>query len=77
MLAYGYTLAHAGYAALLWDFAGHGANPQPLQRDGLQADLEAAHAIMIEQPEVDPRRLALLGHSMGSGASYDCRHPCA
>jgi dienelactone hydrolase len=68
MLGYGYTLAHAGYAALLWDFAGHGANPQPLARDGLQADLDAAYTLLIEQPEVDPGRLALLGHSMGSGA---------
>ena len=25
MLGYGYTLAHAGYAVLLWDFDGHAA----------------------------------------------------
>ena len=68
MLGYGYTLAHAGYAVLLWDFAGHGANPQPLASDSLQAAVEAAYDVLIEQPEVDPRRLALLGHSMGSGA---------
>ena len=68
MLGYGYTLAHAGYAVLLWDFAGHGANPQPLAPDSLQAAVDAAYDVMIEQPEVDPGRLALLGHSMGSGA---------
>ena len=68
MLGYGYTLAHAGYAVLLWDFAGHGANPQPLAPDSLQAAVDAAYGVMIEQPEVDPGRLALLGHSMGSGA---------
>ena len=68
MLGYGYTLAHAGYAVLLWDFAGHGANPQPLAPDSLQAAVDAAYSVLIEQPEVDPGRLALLGHSMGSGA---------
>ena len=68
MLGYGYTLAHAGYAVMLWDFAGHGANPQPLAPDSLQAAVDAAYGVLIEQPEVDPGRLALLGHSMGSGA---------
>ena len=68
MLAYGYTLAHAGYATMLWDFDGHGANPQPRTQDTLLANLDAASAALIEQPEVDAGRLALLGHSMGSGA---------
>ena len=68
MLAYGYTLAHAGYAVLLWDFGGHGANGNALAGDSLQDDLDRAYAVLIEQPEVDPARLALLGHSMGSGA---------
>ena len=68
MLAYGYTLAHAGYAVLLWDFDGHGANGNALAGDSLQNDLDRAYAVLIEQPEVDPARLALLGHSMGSGA---------
>ena len=68
MLAYGYTLAHAGYATLLWDFDGHGANARPFKQDGLQADLDAAYNVLVEQPEVDPGRLALVGHSMGSGA---------
>ncbi len=69
MLGYGYTLAHAGYAALLFDFNGHGANAAPLVRDALQNNLWAATAVLKAQPEVDPDRLALLGHSMGSGAA--------
>ena len=68
MLGYGYTLAHAGYAVILWDFAGHGENSQPLAPDRLQAAVDAAYGVLIEQPEVDPGRLAVLGHSMGSGA---------
>jgi dienelactone hydrolase len=74
MLGFAYTLAHAGYATLLVDFDGHAANPAPLGGDlargaaALQANMDAAYAALIAQPEVDGRRLALLGHSMGSGA---------
>lgn len=77
MLGYAHVLAHAGYAVMLWDFGGHGANPAPLERDTLQQDLNVAYAALLEQPEVDPSRLALLGHSMGSGAvmSAGIRNP--
>lgn len=68
MLGYAYVLAHAGYAVMLGDFAGHGGNTAPLERFSLEQDLDVAYAALIEQPEVDRTRLALLGHSMGSGA---------
>lgn len=67
MLGYGHVLAQAGYAVMLWDFDGHGANPTRLQRYELQQNLDVALQALLEQPEVDPARLALLGHSMGSG----------
>ncbi len=68
MLGYGYTLAHAGYAVMLWDFDSHAANRKLLERNSLSSNLEVAYAALIEQPEVDRSRLAVLGHSMGSGA---------
>ncbi|WP_199312782.1 alpha/beta fold hydrolase [Microcoleus sp. FACHB-672] len=68
MLGYAHVLAHSGYAVMLWDFGGHAANPASLERGSLQRDLDIATAALVEQPEVDPARLALLGHSMGSGA---------
>lgn len=68
MLGYGHVLAHAGYAVMLWDFSGHGANSTPLEGLSLQHDLDVATAALVAQPGVDPARLALLGHSMGSGA---------
>ncbi|MBE7528410.1 MAG: alpha/beta fold hydrolase [Chloroflexi bacterium] len=74
MLGFAYTLAHAGYATLLLDFDGHAANPAPLGREmtrgaaALQANMDAAYAALVAQPEVDDGRVALLGHSMGSGA---------
>ena len=67
MLGYGHVLARAGYAVMLWDFDGHGANPAALKGFELRQNLEVALQGLIEQPEVDPKRLALLGHSMGSG----------
>ncbi len=71
MLGYGYVLAKAGYGVLLWDFGGHGANPNGLNRDGgtLQNDVDDAYAVLLRQPEVDAARVAILGHSMGSGAA--------
>ncbi len=67
MLGYAYVLAHEGYAVMLWDFQGHGANTAPLKGQDLQPDLDVARATLVKQPQVDPARLALLGHSMGSG----------
>ena len=67
MLGYGHVLARAGYAVMLWDFDGHGANPIPLKGFELQKNLDVARQVLVEQPEVDRTRLALLGHSMGSG----------
>ncbi len=70
MLGHGYTLARAGYAVMLLDFAGHGANGQPMDTEGdaLQRSLDTAYKALIDQPGVDSAHIALLGHSMGSGA---------
>lgn len=77
MLGYGHTFAQAGYATLLWDFSGHGGNPAPLNLKSLQPDLEVAYTTFTQQPEIDPARLAILGHSMGSSAvmTASIEHP--
>lgn len=67
MLGYGHVLAQAGYAVMLWDFDGHGANPTPLKQYETRRTPALALQALLEQPEVDRTRLALLGHSMGSG----------
>lgn len=70
MLAYGYTLARAGYGVVLFDFAGHGANGDLRSGDEnrLQSNLAHALEVLRRQPEVAEEDVALLGHSMGSGA---------
>lgn len=80
------TVARHGGVALLLDFAGHGANPARLPgagrddaagRDTLQRDLDVAVAHLRAQPDVDPARIVLVGHSMGAGAvtRYAAGHP--
>lgn len=70
MTGYAYALARAGYGVVLADFDGHGAARGVLDRQGdaLQRNLAAAYDALAAQPEIDPARVALLGHSMGSGA---------
>lgn len=47
MLGYAQVLAHAGYAVMLWDFNGHGANPAPLENFTLQQNLYIATADIL------------------------------
>ncbi len=75
------TLAHAGYCTVSWDFEGHGANPNPLQTSSestsLLRDAEAALAEAATTGLVYTSRMAILGHSMGSGVAleYGVSHP--
>jgi dienelactone hydrolase len=64
------TLARRGYVVALPDLPGHAANTRPL--GGLDGDLDreiaAVVAYLRTRPDVDPDRVALLGHSMGATA---------
>lgn len=69
MLGYAHVLAHNGYGVLLWDLPGHGANTQPFVYENLQHSFDVALSALAQQPEIDPQRLAALGHSMGGGVT--------
>ncbi|MGQ5262274.1 alpha/beta fold hydrolase [Micromonospora sp. ZYX-F-536] len=78
------TVARRGAVALLFDFAGHGANPARLSGAGwetsaatLAADLDNAVGYLRAQPAVDAGAIVLVGHSMGAGAvtRYAAAHP--
>ena len=81
MRGFALTFAHAGYTTVLWDFDGHGQNPRSLSNDGSDRSLlrnaETALDEAIAQGFGDPSRLAILGHSMGSGVamSFGQVHP--
>ena len=64
------ALAHAGFVVLAPDLPGHGANTTPLndRPDRLPDAVLVAVEALAAVPAVDADRIALLGHSMGSGA---------
>jgi len=68
------TLARNGYVVVLPDLAGHGASPRPLA-DPLP-DMDVAVRSLRAQPDVDPSRIVLVGHSRGASAvtEYGGRH---
>ncbi|MEX5727504.1 dienelactone hydrolase/MFS family permease [Rhodovulum iodosum] len=74
MQASSLMLARAGYAAVAFDFEGHGRNPVPMSGDLaspegtallLMAETRRVTDAALAQPWADGR-LAVLGHSMGS-----------
>jgi pimeloyl-ACP methyl ester carboxylesterase len=81
MRGFALTLAHAGYATVSWDFEGHGANPTPLisshESNNLLKDAELALLLAGQTGLINTQRVAILGHSMGSGValSYGTVHP--
>jgi pimeloyl-ACP methyl ester carboxylesterase len=81
MRGFSLSLAHAGYTVVAWDFDGHGANPNPFPED-LESNALVENAVSaLDSARVFglpiDERVAILGHSMGSGAalSYGVDHP--
>jgi pimeloyl-ACP methyl ester carboxylesterase len=62
------TLVRRGYVVALPDLAGHGANTRPLTGPGIDREIAAVVGYLRTRPDVDPARVALLGHSMGAAA---------
>jgi len=71
MRGFALTLAKAGYVVASWDFDGHGANPRPWISSNLIGNAETALAEVQAQGLVDVTRVAILGHSMGSGVALE------
>ncbi len=73
MRGFALTLAHAGYTTLSWDFQGHGENSSSMdpssRANSLIQDTEAALSAAQATQLIDTQRIAILGHSMGSGVA--------
>ena len=71
MLPLARPLHEAGYAVLLFDARSHGRSDgdsfASLPR--FAEDLEHAFRWLQARPEVDPRRIGVIGHSVGAGAA--------
>jgi uncharacterized protein len=62
------ALSNAGYAVLRYDKRGvakSGGTPLSGTRDKLLDDVDAAYRFARAQPQIDPQRVVLLGHSEG------------
>lgn len=71
MLPVGLMLARYGYGVLLFDFRGHGRSEGDfvtLGHDEVR-DTEAALAYLLEQPDIDPARIGIIGTSMGGATA--------
>ena len=81
MRGFALTLAHAGYTTISWDFQGHGENSSSMdpssRANNLLLDTTAAISSAEATHLIDTQRLAILGHSMGSGValSFGVNHP--
>ena len=63
------ALSRMGLAVLLFDYRGYGGNPGSPSEEGLAADARAALEYLAGRPEVDPRRVAYLGESLGAAVA--------
>jgi len=71
MLPFARQLYHAGFAVLLLDARNHGQSEGDTfsSMPRFAEDMEHGFDWLASQPEVDPARIALLGHSVGAAAS--------
>ncbi len=63
------ALSRAGWSVLLFDYRGYGGNAGEPNEAGLVADARAAVAYLEARPDVDRRRIAYFGESLGAAVA--------
>ncbi|MGP0050704.1 MAG: alpha/beta hydrolase [Solirubrobacteraceae bacterium] len=64
-------LSAAGFDVLLFDYRSYGASTGTPSEPGTYRDARAALRCLLEQPEVDPRRVVYLGESLGGAIGLE------
>ena len=65
------AMSSRGIGVLLVDYRGYGGNPGSPTESGLAADARAALAYLESRSDVDPRRLAYFGESLGAAVAVE------
>jgi fermentation-respiration switch protein FrsA (DUF1100 family) len=65
------ALSGLGLDVLLLDYRGYGLSEGRATEEGLYADARAAYAWLVDERGVEPRRLFLIGNSLGSAVAVD------
>ncbi len=60
-----YWMPERGYNVLLLDYRGYGASEGLPTLAGVQQDIDTAMRHLVGRPDIDPRRIVLLGQSLG------------
>ena len=63
------ALRRRGLSVLLFDYRGYGGNPGDPSEEGLLGDARAARAYLESRGDVDPRRIAFFGESLGAAVA--------
>jgi fermentation-respiration switch protein FrsA (DUF1100 family) len=63
------ALARHGTAVLLFDYRGFGGNPGTPTERGLIADARAAREYLLARGDIDPKRVAYFGESLGAAVA--------
>jgi len=73
------TLARSGLGVFIFDYRGYGKSQDKPIEEGLYRDATAAYRYAIDERGVLPKRLYLLGKSLGGAVALDLarREPCA
>jgi fermentation-respiration switch protein FrsA (DUF1100 family) len=70
-----YWLPDRGYNVFLLDYRGYGSSGGDPTLAGAQDDITSALAWLLQRPDVDPRRVVVLGQSLGGAlAIYNVAH---